>query len=133
MMARTFTMARNAFDQFKKSQIVIYDKQVVPEDDKVYCVWGLAGRILKEVDAYKYLGVFFQSDGLWNVTIDSNMLRSRNTLGELIQASFGDYGLQVGHNARLPISMMRNASTSIRCRNFDNEQDDNKESRNPPS
>jgi hypothetical protein len=35
------------------------------------------------------------------VTIDSNMLRSRNTLGELIQAGFGDYGLQVGHSARL--------------------------------
>jgi hypothetical protein len=55
----------------------------------------------KEVDAYKYLGVYFQSDGLWNVTIDSNMLKSRNILGELIQASFGDHGLQVGHNARL--------------------------------
>jgi hypothetical protein len=85
----------------KKSQIVIFDKQCVQEDDKVYCVWSLAGRILKEVDAYKYLGVYFQSDGLWNVTIDSNMLKSRNTLGELIQASFGNHGLQVRHNARL--------------------------------
>jgi hypothetical protein len=35
------------------------------------------------------------------VTVDNNMLRSRNTLGELIQASFGDHGLQVGHSARL--------------------------------
>jgi hypothetical protein len=43
----------------------------------------------------------FQSDGLWNVTVNGNMLRSRNTLGELIQASFGDHGLQVGHSACL--------------------------------
>jgi hypothetical protein len=85
----------------KKTQVVIFEKQFVPEDDKVYCVWSLAGRILKEVDAYKYLGVYFQSDGLWNVTADSNMLRSRNTLGELIRANFGDHGLQVGHSARL--------------------------------
>jgi hypothetical protein len=79
----------------------MFDKQFVPVDDKVYCVWSLAGCILKEVAAYKYLGVYFQSDGLWNVTIDSNMLKSRNTLGELIQASFGDHGLRVGHSARL--------------------------------
>jgi hypothetical protein len=66
------------------------------------------------------------------VTIDSNMLGSRNTLGELIQASFGD-DVSSGGTQCSSISMLRNASTSVRCRNFDNEQDCDEESRNPPS
>jgi hypothetical protein len=85
----------------KKSEIVVFGREFIDEAVLPNCVLSLSGNILKEVESYKYLGVVFQSNGKWDATLDSNIMKARHTLGELLQAGIGEDGLQVGHSSRL--------------------------------
>lgn len=85
----------------KKSQIVIFNKDFFHPREKLDCTFSLFGAILETVSFYKYLGVIFQEDGKWNLSLDLNMLKAQHTLGELLQAGIGEDGLQIGHSSRL--------------------------------
>jgi retron-type reverse transcriptase len=57
----------------KKSEIVIFAKEFLSSAELHKCTWALSGSILKIVDFYKYLGLIFQGDGKWNMTLDANI------------------------------------------------------------
>jgi hypothetical protein len=63
--------------------------------------WEIGGESVRDVQKYKYLGLFFEKGGLWSKMRKWNIENAQNAYNSLYQIGFAEAGLPIGQSAFL--------------------------------